>query len=114
MAWGSGGPKEAFSGIGFYSILAPVNLMMTRGKESILAATKEQWEDLEVEVALDSGSVVHVCAPADCPGYLLRESPVSRRGLEFLMGDGDTIANLGERQLNLTDNSIANHVQSIL
>ena len=40
--------------------------MMTRDKDAILAATNEAWENLEFDVALDSGSVVHVCAPADC------------------------------------------------
>ena len=68
-----------FSGpIGLGQILVPINLMMTREKESILAATNETWEDIEFEGALDSGSVVHFCAPADCPGYLLQESPGSR------------------------------------
>ena len=63
----------------------------------------ETWKDIEFEVALDSGSVVHVCAPEDCPGYRCAESPGSRRGQEFLMGDGGTIPNLGQSQLNLSD-----------
>ena len=49
--------------------------MMTRKKEPILTATNEQWEDLEFQATLDSGSVVHVCAPADCLGYRLQKSP---------------------------------------
>ena len=61
------------------------------------------WEDLEFEVALDSGSVVHVCSMEDIPGYRVSESAGSRRGQEFLMGDGGTIPNLGESQLNLSD-----------
>ena len=71
---------------------------MTKEKDSVLVATNDQWEDLEFVVALDSGSVVHVCAPADCPRYLLQESAGSRRGQEFLMGDGGTIPNLGQKQ----------------
>ena len=67
---------------------------MTVEKESILAATNGQWEDLEFEVALDPGSLVHVFAPADRPGYQLQETQGSRRGQEFLMGDGGTIPNL--------------------
>ena len=107
------GLREALGSIGLGQTLVPINLMMTREKESILTATNETWEDLEFEVALDSGSVVHVCAPADCPGYLLQESPGSRRGQEFLMGDGGTIANLGQKQLNLADNTVGSDVQSI-
>ena len=63
----------------------------------------EKWTDIEFEVALDSGSVVHVCSPEDVPGYRTSESPGSRRGQEFLMGDGGTIPNLGQSQLNLSD-----------
>ena len=74
------GLREALSSIGLGQTLVPINLTMTREKESILASTNETWDDLEFEVALDSGSVVHACAPADCPGYLLQESPGSRRG----------------------------------
>ena len=58
------------------------------------------------EVALDPGAVIHVCAPTDCPGYALTESPGSRRGQEFLMGDGGTIPNLGQKALNLLDESV--------
>jgi hypothetical protein len=68
----------------------------------ILTAT-EAWKDIEFEVALDSGSVVHVCAPDDIPGYHVGDSAGSRRHQEFLMGDGGTIPNLGESQLNLSD-----------
>ena len=64
------GLREALGSIGLGQALVPINLMMTREKVSILAATNEQWEDLEFEVALDSGSAVHVCAPADFSGYL--------------------------------------------
>ena len=62
---------------------------------------------------LDSGAVVHVCALADCPGYVLEESPGSHRGLEFLMGDGGVIFNLGQKRLNLSDTSIDSDVQSV-
>ena len=53
--------------------------------------------------ALDSGVVVHVCSLENCPGYSLEESPGSRSGQRFLMGDGGTIANLGQKSLNLSD-----------
>ena len=34
----------------------------------ILVNGEGAWEDVEFEVALDSGSVVNVCHPDDCPG----------------------------------------------
>ena len=73
----------------------------------------DAWEDLEFEVALDSWPVVHVCAPADCPGYLMEESLGSRQGQEFLTGDGGCIPNLGQMKLNLLDKVIDSDVQSI-
>ena len=99
--------------IGLGTILAPVNVLMTCEREPILAATSGQWEDLEFKAALDPGSVVHVCAPADFPGYQLQESQGSRCGRELLMGDGGTIPNLGQKQFNFTDNSIGNDLQSV-
>ena len=69
------GLREALGSIGLGQPLVPINLMMTREKESILAAPNETWEFLEFEFALDSGSVDRVCAPADCLGYLLQSPP---------------------------------------
>ena len=45
----------------------------------------EEWNDFEFEVALDSGAVIHVCSPSDCPGYTLEESPGSKRGQFFFL-----------------------------
>ena len=73
--------------------------------DQVLAAEADGvWTDMEFEVALDSGAVIHVCSPSDCPGYMLEESPGSRRKQKFQMGDGGTIPNLGQKSLNLTDN----------
>ena len=65
--------------IGLGSVLAEVNILTSSDPQEILVNTAV-WEDLEFEVALDSGSVVHVCAPADIPGYRVGESAGSRRG----------------------------------
>ena len=50
--------------------------METVETQAILIAN-EAWNDLEFEVALDSGAVIHVCSLSDCPGYELEESPGS-------------------------------------
>ena len=73
----------------------------------------ENWKDLEFEVALDSVSVVHVCSMDDVPGYRLGESPGSRRGQEFLIGDGGTIPNLGQSQLHLSDTSVGRSIEYV-
>ena len=95
------GMRDTLRSIGLDAILAPVNLITAVEPQHILV--NETWQDIEFEVALDSGSVVHVCSVDDCPGYRLGESAGSRRGQEFLMGDGGTIPNMGQSKLNLSD-----------
>ena len=54
--------------------MAPVNLMMTVEKGGQVLLTSDAWKDIEFEVAPGFGSVVHVCAPDDCPGYMPQDS----------------------------------------
>ena len=63
--------------------------------------SNEKWEDIEFEVALDSGSQEHVCDEVDCPGYSTVASPGSSRGQCFIVGDGNRLPNMGQRVLNL-------------
>ena len=61
-----------------------------------------EWQVVDVEVALDSGSCDHVMdADADVPGYDIQDSASSRRGGGFLVGNGERIPNQGEVHLNL-------------
>ena len=62
---------------------------------------QQEWIDVEFEVALDSGCTDHVCADVDAPGYDLEESPGSRRGQCFIIGDGGSLPNKGQKRLNL-------------
>ena len=103
--------REAMRSIGLEEVLAPAHLITVDDHDAVCVA-EDAWEDLEFEVALDSGSVVHVCSIDDCRGYKLCESPGSRRGQEFLMGDGGTIPNLGQSTLNLTDAATDRDLQS--
>ena len=104
--------RETMRDIGLGELLAPVNLITVTEVAEVLVDT-DSWKDIGFEVALDSGSVVHVCSIDDCPGYRVGESPGSRRGQEFLMGDGGTIPNLGQSQLNLSDESIGRDIESV-
>ena len=84
-------------------MLNGINLVeMSDGDGEILVAGDDQWQDVEFEVALDSGSVVHVCSSEDAPGYQLDESLGSKRGQNFLMGDGGKVPNQGQKALNLS------------
>ena len=98
--------------VGLVSVLYPVHVLTFAEPEHILLGD-ENWKDLGFEVALDSGSVVHVCSMDDVPGYRLGESPGSRRGQEFLMGDGGFIPNLGQSQLNLSDTAVGRNIESV-
>ena len=76
----------------------PINIFIAEDDGPILMNDGEQeWEDVEFEVALDSGSIVNVCHEDDAPGYLLQESPGSRRGQNFVVGDGGKLPNQGEK-----------------
>ena len=104
--------RETMIDMGLGEVFAPLNLITCAETAEILV-NADAWKDLEFEVALDSGSVVHVCSVEDIGGYRVAESPGSRRGQEFQMGDGGTIPNLGQSQLNLSDESIGRDIQSI-
>ena len=67
----------------------------------ILINEPQEWPEVEFEVALDSGSVVHVCSNEDSLGYLLEPSPGSKRNQLFMMGDGNKIPNQGQKTLRL-------------
>ena len=63
----------------------------------------DEWMEIEFEVALDSGSIVHMCAEEDALGCLLQVSAGSKRGQTFIVGHGGVMAHLGEMELNLVD-----------
>ena len=98
--------------IGLGDALAPINVFMVKDPDPILIS-EEAWQDLECEVALDPGSLVRVSSIDDIPGYRLGDSPGSTRGQELLMGDGGTIPNLGQSQLNWSDTGVGRDFKSV-
>ena len=60
-----------------------------------------KWIDVEFEVALDSGATDNVCHKGDIAGYHVEQSPGSRVGQNFIVGDGSKISNDGQAHLNL-------------
>ena len=61
----------------------------------------EAWQDVDVEFTLDSGCCNHVLDSEDAPGYLVQESVGSRRGQNFVVGNGERVPNEGQVHLNL-------------
>ena len=73
--------------------------------------SNELWQDVEFDVALDSGSQDHVCDEVDCPRYATEPSPGSSRGQCFIVGNGGRLDNMGQRRLNMQP--LENDVQQI-
>ena len=69
----------------------------------ILPFAAEEWVDKWIELTLDSGCCEHVQDLADAPGYanFITSSLGSRRGQNFVVGNGQKVPNEGEVHLNL-------------
>ena len=61
-----------------------------------------EWNDMDVEIALDSGCCDHIMDVEElAPGYTITESERSKRGAGFIVGNGERLPNEGEAILNL-------------
>ena len=65
------------------------------------AMTVSTWQDRPVEMILDSGCCRHVMPPSEAAGYAVQDSPGSRRGQNFIVGNGEAVPNEGQVNLNL-------------
>ena len=63
----------------------------------------EHWVDAEIDLTLDSGCCEHVLGIHDAPGYaaFIEQSPGSKRGQWFVVGNGDRVPNDGQVFLNM-------------
>ena len=77
-----------------------VAIMELDGPDDAEVMVANRWADFDFEDALHAGSQYHVCDLADCPGYYLEASPVSRRGGCFMIGNGARLQNRGQAVLN--------------
>ena len=50
-----------------------------------------EWEDASIDITLDSSACRSVMPRQDAPGYPVRGSINSRRGQNFVVGDGGCI-----------------------
>ena len=64
--------------------------------------------DTDIELTLDSGCCEHVIDVGDIKGYagFVTESPGSRRGQNFIVGNGDRVSNDGQCVLNLEQDGL--------
>lgn len=72
----------------------------------------KDFEEKELEIALDSGAVTHVCSD-QTEGYASQETMASRSGANCVVGDGATIPNQGRKEINLasTEEGASSHVE---
>ena len=65
-------------------------------EEDDVILSVESWEDIMIEVVLDSGACRHVMTREGAPGHQVHESSASRRGFGFVVGNGERIPNEGQ------------------
>ena len=58
------------------------------------------WQDIMGEMTLDSGACRHVMPRERALGYPIQGSSASRRGLGFIVGNGERVPNEGHFVLN--------------
>ena len=63
--------------------------------------TNNEFLDVEIEIAADSGASEHVAADTDAPTYKVEESAGSRSGQHFVGAGGHRMANRGQMKLNM-------------
>ena len=78
------------------ALVLPVTIEETN---EILAV--DEYREIDIEVMLDSGCCKHVMDAEDAPGYTVMPSAGSRRGQNFIVGNGQRIPNEGEVHLSL-------------
>ena len=61
----------------------------------------DNWEDIMIEVVLDSGACRHAMAREGAPGHPVHDSIASRRDLGFIVGIGEPVPNEEQFVLNL-------------
>ena len=105
-----GGESSRFGTLG-PNLEPTISLMETSASPSSINVA-ENWVDIEIIVALDSGSQDHVCAEEDAPGYDLLQSEGSKSQQCFIVGDGGRLPNMGEKKLNLEPEDSANAISS--
>ena len=69
--------------------------------DEVFIGEADTWRDMEVQVTLDSGCCKHVLPADAAPGYDIVDSPGSRQGRNFVVGNGETVPNEGQVLLNL-------------
>ena len=72
-------------------------MLIMEAEECDEAALNVEWTDIDIEVVLDSGCSDHVMdVEREAPGYLISDSPGSKQGRGFIVGNGERVDNEGQ------------------
>ena len=87
-----------------------LGILETEEDKAVLAI--DGWQDIMVEVTLDSGACRNVM-PRECaPDYPIQDSNARRRGLAFVSGNGERVPKEDQFIFNLgADNGRGSHAQ---
>ena len=82
--------------------------MTTDDDEGFALLPLEDWVDTDIELTLDSGCCEHVIDIGDARGYAnyITESPGSKRGQNFVVGNGEKVSNDGQCILSLEQGGV--------
>ena len=82
--------------------------------EDDIVLSVDNWEDIMIEVVLDSGAWRHVMVRESAPDYQVHDSSDSRQGLGFVVGNGERIPNEGQFVLNLDADAVKDPPHNLL
>ena len=96
-------------GIGLLEELESKLLPVTYDDDDDYALPLQDWIDSEIELTLDSGCCEHVIDIGEIRGYVnyVTESSGSKRGQNFIVGNGAKVSNDGQCLLNLEQDGLA-------
>ena len=82
-----------------------INFLDAEGVElnaaALGASEEDEFLDVYVEAAADSGAGEHVLAESDAPAYAIEESPGSKLGQNFIGAGGHRMPNKGQVRLSM-------------
>jgi hypothetical protein len=95
-------------GIGALDQLEEMLLPLTTDDDDYALLPLQDWIDTDIELTLDSGCCEHVIDIGDAKGYAnyITSSPGSKRGQNFIVGNGEKVSNDGQLVLNLEQGGV--------
>ena len=106
---------EALEALGMIDDVIDRMLIMEAEVQDDTAVLNVEWTDITLEVILDSGCTDHVMdVEREAPGYDIVDSPGSRQGRGFTVGNGERVDNEGQSALVLESSTRPGETQQFV